>query len=202
LPSLLFGDPLVQARGDDRKQILRVLLEGAYAPIFRDVPVARATIGQLETAFMASYKVLGDTRRKAVAFFVHAAQYAGIVLSPHITERTKMRRVPQSAANGTTHSSARRARQLSQPPVSATPVGAVPQVTVPEDSSTTTAETVSTLVFDNGAGRATLSFTADLFLLNEDERMFLLDLIDRFRKFARSKQDGQQDRRRAGVEEE
>lgn len=100
--------------GDQRKSGLRELLQSHYAPALRELDLERATPGELRDRF-AVYGFQGDTLRKAVAFFVHAAQYAELPLSTHISRSTKTRRANSGRP--------RRRRTAPQAPatVSATP---------------------------------------------------------------------------------
>jgi hypothetical protein len=65
---------------NQRRVNLRPLLKISYADIIKlDLP--RVTPSQLDTAF-AKYGVSGDTKKKAKTFFVKAAKFAGLNLSP------------------------------------------------------------------------------------------------------------------------
>lgn len=72
-----------------RKTALADLLRRSYAPVFEAVNLERTTAGHLQQAFRNTYKIDGDTLRKAVTFFVHAAQYAEVPLSPLVTAKAK-----------------------------------------------------------------------------------------------------------------
>jgi hypothetical protein len=79
----------------ERKAALKELLDERYAGLSeRGVDVSRTTPGYLERAFGELYNVDGETRRKAVTFYVHAAQFADIPLSQHVTAKTRQRRAP------------------------------------------------------------------------------------------------------------
>lgn len=73
---------------EQRKSILKERLETYYAAGLGDLDLGRATQGELQERFR-QYPVEGDTLRKAMVFFIHAAQYAGTTLSPHITRKTR-----------------------------------------------------------------------------------------------------------------
>jgi len=83
---LLDGDGNVTPRlttlvedGDSRAQHVRELLSFKYPEVVR-LGSINATQGMLEDAF-AQLGVTGDTRRKAVAFYLNAAEYAGVQIS-------------------------------------------------------------------------------------------------------------------------
>jgi Family of unknown function (DUF5343) len=66
---------------ESRPQVVAELLRSRYSSVFA-LSDANATQGQLEEAFR-DFGVSGSTLRKAVAFFLHAARYAEISVSPH-----------------------------------------------------------------------------------------------------------------------
>jgi hypothetical protein len=66
---------------ESRPQIIAELLRARYLSVFA-LSDANATQGQLEEAFR-DFGVSGSTLRRAVAFFLHAARYAEIPVSPH-----------------------------------------------------------------------------------------------------------------------
>lgn len=80
-----------------RKQLLKELLHDRYGPVFSDVgDLSKATHGLLEQSFKQRYKIDGETRRKAISFFVHAAQETGIPVSMYI--RTASNPGPRAAS--------------------------------------------------------------------------------------------------------
>lgn len=77
----------VAAEGDARKAILREILAGAYGFLSQsNFDLTRATASQLSEA-MSREGATSSTREKAVAFFLKAAEAAGITVSPHILKR-------------------------------------------------------------------------------------------------------------------
>ena len=78
LPTLI---EFVHATPDDRKPILSRILKSKYATAVK-LGEWKGTQGQLEEAFDA-YGVSGSTKRKAIAFFLKAAEEAGLELSPN-----------------------------------------------------------------------------------------------------------------------
>jgi hypothetical protein len=67
----------------ERKPVIRRVWERTYADIFKAVDVSRATADQLSEAF-GDLGMTGDTRTKAIIFFIHGAKFADIPLSTHI----------------------------------------------------------------------------------------------------------------------
>lgn len=95
--SRLAGEP------SQRKAILADAWRATYAPIYAQLDIEKATFGQLETAFKDAYGVEGETRRKAITFFVHGTQYNEMPLSGLIANKAKR-------PNGTAARRPRRAR--------------------------------------------------------------------------------------------
>lgn len=66
---------------DERPAIVKEILDDRYAAVLALSP--SATQAQLEEEFRQKLGVSGSTLRKAVRFFLNAAKYADIPLSPH-----------------------------------------------------------------------------------------------------------------------
>jgi hypothetical protein len=122
--------------GDNRPQRIGELLERRYHEVVR-LGAINATQGQLEDEF-ARLGVTGDTRRKAVAFYVGAARYAGIPLSRNwrapkhaAPSGVRVTRVPKGAPRFATKPAAggngrpQRAGRIVQNPID-TPLGIDP----------------------------------------------------------------------------
>lgn len=75
-------EELVHAEGDARRALLRRILERFYIPVF-DLDLARASKGQFREAFR-SFGTKEGVLTKCEAFFIRAAQAAGIELSKRI----------------------------------------------------------------------------------------------------------------------
>jgi len=75
-------DDLVRAEGEDRRSTLRHVLERFYVPIF-EIDLGRATKGQFHDAFR-KFGTKEGVLTKCEAFFIRAAQAAGIELSKRI----------------------------------------------------------------------------------------------------------------------
>lgn len=79
---------LVYAQEDERKQVLREILEQAYPFLLgdsADLDLSRATPRQFSEAFEEA-GVSGETIRKAESFFLKAAEDAEIKISPQIVK--------------------------------------------------------------------------------------------------------------------
>lgn len=86
-------DPVLETMAKDveqRKGILRSLME-RYDSALDGLDLERATAGELDERFRR-YNISGATFDRAISFFVQAAQYSGIALSPYITKRKHLGR--------------------------------------------------------------------------------------------------------------
>ncbi len=75
------------ARKDNRRALLRRLLEAKYADLI-GLDLARTSPRQLDET-MRQYGLNGATHKKAVSFFLQAAQYAGLPLSVLLRAKTR-----------------------------------------------------------------------------------------------------------------
>lgn len=71
---------LAEADEAQRKEAITNLLRSRYGPIL-ELGTQNATQLQLEEAFKTEFGAQGETRRKAVAFYLKAAAYAGVPVS-------------------------------------------------------------------------------------------------------------------------
>ena len=76
-----------------RKPVIKRVWERTYAEIFGAVDLSRATADQLSEAF-GNVGMAGDTRTKAIIFFIHGAKFAEIPLSTHISSGIRRVRGP------------------------------------------------------------------------------------------------------------
>lgn len=166
---------LVEPDESDRKRAMGAILRSRYADIFA-LDISRATMGQLDDVMQSSYNVTGDTKGKAIRFFLAAAKYAEIPLSRHLSNGTPP--PVKKKANG-----ARRQQQTGQSAIVAAPP---PEL----QSSTTTSAVPSTpgtsrTVMLASGGTLTVSATLDMFALSPTDREFVFKLIDQLTEYER-----------------
>tara|TARA_Y100000996_G_C22419175_1_gene600655 strand:- start:145 stop:840 length:696 start_codon:yes stop_codon:yes gene_type:complete len=98
---------LVYAEGEERKSILYSVLSNFYVPVFK-LDLARASKGQFRDAFK-SFGTKEGVIVKCEAFFIRAAQFAGIKLSKHILAgrhgKTRNKALVKKLSNDTQESS-------------------------------------------------------------------------------------------------
>jgi hypothetical protein len=142
------------ANRDARRPLLRTLIEKRYQRLIA-LDLNRTSPRQLEEA-MREYGLSGATHKKALSFFLQAARYAGIPMSPLLKARTR--------TAGFGH---RRAPATPAPPAT------------PPSAPMTKSIRLRT------GGTLTLTASLDLFSLGAEDRAFVFDLIDRLQQYDR-----------------
>ncbi len=159
------GKPLaalirLHSEADTQQRQVNDILRRAYADILA-LRLETCTVKQLDDAF-DQYGVTGATHRKAVSFFVQAAQYAELPLSTYLTRRRGRKR--------------RNGRQVSKPD----PTGAVALADSPAPQGTS-----KTIKLKSG-GSLTVSVTFDAFAISQDDRNFVFGIVDQLAKYDRT----------------
>ncbi len=153
-----------------RKEALKTILQEKYAALFA-LDLGKTTPNQLNETMGASYGVTGDTKEKAVRFFLSAAQHVGIHLS-----RFLLKAQPGSpAVNGNRPARPRRTASKSKSG-SANNDDATQNPLQPGTSRS---------VELRSGGVLTISATLDLFSLSAEDRKFVFELIDDLEKYAK-----------------
>jgi hypothetical protein len=70
---------------DKRPEVLRFLIEAQYEPILARHDLTKMTLKMLEGAFEQEFSVSGGTKQKAITFFLKAAKFADMPLSPYLS---------------------------------------------------------------------------------------------------------------------
>jgi hypothetical protein len=146
-----------------RQSELRQLLQRSYPEIIA-IDLTTATPKQLNEAFSEAYTVTGATLQKAIAFFLHAAQYAELPLSQYLTRRRGRRKRPP-LLRGRNGNGTERLVEL--------PVEAQPQQ-----------GTARTLQLASG-GEIALRIQFDAFTVSQSDREFIFSLIDQLAAYER-----------------
>jgi len=160
-------EDLVTGSEEERKAKLKKVIEDRYADLI-SIDLTKATRAHFEEKLGELYGVTGDTRVKAVRFFLSASAYVGIELSAFISPKgvkgTKARKAPSAKPRAAI---ARKVRPPASPP--------------PDPGSAVgTSKSVSLV----SGGILTLSATLDLFSLNAADRKFVFELIDKLEGYA------------------
>jgi hypothetical protein len=114
----------------------------------------------LEDAFGEVYPVTGETRQKAVTFFLKAAQFSDMPLSPYLL--TQLRSEPKKP---------RRIRPRTDQP----------EPTNGNQNGAGGNSHTATLI---GGGRVTITISANPFTMPEEDRKFFFSLVDLVQRFA------------------
>lgn len=145
-----------------RKQQLESIIRLRYADLF-NLDLLKTTPAELSEKMEKSYGVSGDTREKAIRFFLAATVYLGIPASPLLLKA--------SSANGGTRKKRAPKARVATPP---SPPGNDPL------ASNNGSSRVITLA---SGGTLTLSASMNYLGLNPTDRKFFSDLIDRLDEY-------------------
>lgn len=78
---------LVTADDEDRKAQMATLIKDGYPSFFTEIDLEKATSGQFDEHIRETFDSSGSTVDKIAGFFIAAATYAGISMSPLIKAR-------------------------------------------------------------------------------------------------------------------
>jgi hypothetical protein len=153
---------------DKRPTTLRQLINDQYMFVLKKDDITKSTTKMLESAFEAVYPVTGDTKQKAITFFLKAAKFADMPLSPYLLTSVrnaakKPRRIHQKGDQGMSHNGSNTA-ELSQG------LG-------------------SHSVQLAGGGRLTITISANPFTMPADDRSFFFSLVDMLHKYGKEHPD-------------
>jgi len=148
---------------DDRGPLLREIMKRSYGELLK-LDLSKATPSSFDAEMRKIGGLEGDTHRKAIAFFLSAAKFSGIPLSPLIvargglsTTRTKSTPRPKREGDG------------AKPPSLNSP-GANLGVSV------------KTVTLENGI-TLTLTASADVFSMTKSDRQWVLGVLDLLDKY-------------------
>ena len=166
-----------------RKTALAKILPQAYAPVFQNVDLSKASPSTLDEALRAQ-KVTGATHRKAKAFLLKAAQFAGLPISSHLMKRTR---------SGSSRSAGTSRKTRDESAVRAT--NAIPRVPTVRGNEIPlpAGHYTKTIKLPEAGGTLVLSGDFDPFALRGKEREFVYQLADMMSEFG-SKRKGAEDK--------
>jgi hypothetical protein len=155
---------LVDAKGDERKGVLREIIENQYAGAIQ-LAEQNASFQQLQEYFRA-YGVQAGTLERVVRFFLDVCEYAGVKCSPLWSKAKKtLRRVSKKDE---------------------TPSKVKPIKGKPAKSEGETKFQVRTIQLQSG-GTLSLSLSVDLMVLSREDREWLFTLIDQLNAYGQAK---------------
>jgi len=149
-----------------RKQTLAQILPKAYAALFSKIELATASPAQLDNALREN-NVRGATLRKAKAFLIKSAQFAGLGVSAHLVKRTR--------SSGPRGNGSRKAKQFIEVGNAQTQVRKEPQYSK---------------ILSLPQARCTLTLSGDIdpFSLRGAERELFYKLVDLMTEFESKKE--------------
>ncbi|HEY5178112.1 MAG TPA: DUF5343 domain-containing protein [Terriglobales bacterium] len=149
---------------DDRPVVVGKLLTIAYADLLVH-DLTKTTPKMLEDA-MEQYSVTGETKRKAVAFFLKAAKYAGFPMHPLLSSQVRNTGPRKKRAN----------KRSLDSTITVIPNGS---------ESGVVARNTKSIRLSSG-GTITLSLSYDPFALSAEDRKFVFELVDSLKAYADS----------------
>jgi hypothetical protein len=156
---------------EQRKVALRRLIESKYADLFA-LNLMKTTPSELAEQMTKSYNVSGDTRLKATRFFLAAAAYLGIPVSPLLLrDKTKL------TAGGSTAKNATRKRRTRR--IDDADDGLDDDVDLPLPPASGEARSVRL----KSGGTLTLSASTKFMALSSADRNFVFGLIDKLEEY-------------------
>ena len=149
---------------EHREKAVRALLEWSYADLIKG-DLTKMTAKMLEDG-MEQYGVSGQTKKKAVTFFLQAAKFADLAISPYL----------QAQIRATPGTRKRRARLTED---NMTPVATPPLAQNGEGQSQT--------VDLKSGGSISLTVSINPFKLEKTDRDFVFELIDKLTEYGKGK---------------
>ena len=156
---------------EQRPEILRALLEITYMGILQEHDLTKMTMKMLEDAFEKSFSVSGTTKQKAITFFLKAAKYSELPLSPYL--QSQIRNV-----------GARRKRSTRNDAVQSNGANANILPSEPEEQTQGTSKTIEL----KSGGKLTLIVSVNVFDLQASDREFVFGMIDKLQEYEEKKQ--------------
>jgi hypothetical protein len=148
---------------NNRPELVRALLHHAYRDLV-DRDLTKMTPKMLDEA-MEQYSVTGDTKKKAVRFFLQAAKFAEMPMHPLLLGQTRNSSGPRRR---------RRTREQDNTVVE------IPMS--PLETMTSQQGSVKSIALRSG-GKLTLVVTVDVFSMSPEDRTFVFGLIDELQKY-------------------
>jgi hypothetical protein len=142
-----------------RKERLKALLQERYTELFA-LDLIKTTPNELSSRMSEAYSVTGDTKEKAIRFFLSAVTYVGMPVS-------RLFKMPGATTTSNSTRTRRRTTSRQKPPA------------IPEPNEKKHPQGTSRVVSLASGGTLTLAASLDLFSLSPDDRKFVFELIDK-----------------------
>lgn len=89
---------LLKAEGEGSKVLLREIVKKAYQPVFGDLDLELATLGQVQEHFRR-FGAENNVGHKCLSFFLALSKDAGIALSPNLLTRSRLGAVQKASSS-------------------------------------------------------------------------------------------------------
>jgi hypothetical protein len=152
---------------EQRSSVLRGLLEATYGEQF-GLDFTTTTPKLLEDMFVDCYAVTGATKQKAITFFLKAARFANITLSPFLL--TQIRNTSNRRRRGKSKESSAAITKQN---------GSLGENNPPPSYHTDTTHKIDLA----SGGTLTVSISANPFKMPQQDREFVFSLIDRLQQY-------------------
>jgi hypothetical protein len=156
---------------EQRPALLRGLIEATYGHEFGH-DFTTTTPKVLEDMFVDSYAVTGATKQKAITFFLKAARFANIALSPFLLTQIRNTATRRKRVKGKDSGGAIGGKNGSNGSAEVPPV-------VPNSSITVTTHKVALM----SGGTLTVAIAANPFKMPQKDRDFVFSLIDMLQQY-------------------
>ncbi|HSY33123.1 MAG TPA: hypothetical protein VLA42_14145 [Verrucomicrobiae bacterium] len=160
---------LLAQHPEKRSAKLRDMIKDQYLLVLEKGDITKSTMRMLEDAFGAVYAVQGDTKQKAIAFFLKAAKFADMPLSPYLL--TQLREAAKKP---------RRPKPRNQNGDDGSPQ---------PDTQGVSSHEVQLM----SGGQLTITISANPFTMPAEDRNFFFSLIDMLQKYATEHPEAQQE---------
>ena len=165
---------LVEAKDDNRAGAITKLLNVAYSSLIEH-DLTKMTPKMLEDE-MEQYRVTGETKRKAVTFFLRAAKFVGMPMHPLLSSMVR-----NTSLRGKRKGNGKKGTFIGD--IS----GRADTGNTPPSGGNT-----KTVRLSNG-GTVSLSISADPFTLPAEDRQFVFELVDKLQGYAQAHADDSDD---------
>jgi hypothetical protein len=155
---------------EKRPTKMKELVEREYFFILEQSDITKATMKMVEDAFGDVYSITGDTRQKAISFFLKAAKFADLALSPYLI--TQLRESSKRPRRTKTRNGEPGAPQPATPAVQGTSVHKVQLAS---------------------GGQLTIAISANPFTMPAEDRTFFFSLVDMLQKYGEQHPEAQQE---------
>lgn len=158
---------LVKGTDEERAAKLKQAVEGAYAELIA-IDLTKATRGHFEEELSRLYNVTGDSRVKAVRFFLKAAKQVGIPLSAFIAPKDGKAKGPRKP-------------RASAPKKTAKKSEGETKTEVRKEEGAVSGE--SRTVNLKSGGTLAVSATTKFLSMSSEDRKFVFDLIEKLEAY-------------------